>query len=367
MTGGAALPTAYEELHRRLEVPSDELCLRQEVVPVQDEMDVRLARQACRRMAELLASRMGEINLAALLTATSEVATNVVFHAGQGVIVVQMVNTLRGLGIRVTAVDRGPGIPNVELAMQDGFSTRGGLGSGLSGAERLSDQFSIWSEVGVGTVVSLLRVSDEKARLDGRRAGAKAWEGRRVHVGTAVRSAPGDGPCGDAHFYGECEGVQTLAVVDGLGHGRRAYAAACAATSYLSRHYMKPVQEVFQGLESALAETAGAAVSVVRIDEARSSVVFAGIGNVRGRLLLEDEVYLEPLPGIVGEGRSEYVATSFRYQAGAVITLFTDGLSDRVKLSDLPLPVLTNPRQCANELLARYWRGTDDALVLSAR
>jgi serine/threonine-protein kinase RsbT len=121
-------------------------------VPVGDESDVTVAR----RRARELASQQGlaEAHAEALATAVTEIARNIVIHAGAGEILLGAVEEPRR-GVVVTAYDRGPGIPNVEQAMQDGFSTKDSLGFGLSGARRLVDEFEIESKLGAGTTVIL--------------------------------------------------------------------------------------------------------------------------------------------------------------------------------------------------------------------
>ncbi len=107
-----------------------------------------------RQTAERLTAALGFTSTAAayVVTSVSELAANLVFHTTRGGTL-----TLRGLrcqeatGVEVVAADAGPGIADVAVAMQDGFSTNGGLGSGLPGVRRLMDEFDITSEVGVGT------------------------------------------------------------------------------------------------------------------------------------------------------------------------------------------------------------------------
>jgi serine/threonine-protein kinase RsbT len=89
--------------------------------------------------------------LDAIATAVSELARNIVDHAHDGEIVL----TPLADGLEVVARDRGPGIPDIQRALQDGFTTSNGLGCGLSGARRLVDQLEIASELGVGTVVRI--------------------------------------------------------------------------------------------------------------------------------------------------------------------------------------------------------------------
>jgi len=91
-----------------------------------------------------------------IITAASELARNTIQHGGGGQALIEMINDGVRRGLRLTFEDRGPGIPNIELAMRDGYSTQGGLGLGLSGAKRLSNEFAISSNGG-GTRVVITR------------------------------------------------------------------------------------------------------------------------------------------------------------------------------------------------------------------
>lgn len=122
-------------------------------IPILSEVDIVAARRQGRVMAETLGFSSSEQALIA--TAISEVARNIVNYAQQGEIVLTLLeeNARRGLGI--VARDEGPGIPDLALAMRDGYSTGGGLGLGLPGSKRLMDEFDLASQVGVGTTVSM--------------------------------------------------------------------------------------------------------------------------------------------------------------------------------------------------------------------
>lgn len=126
-----------------------ELC-----IPIASEVDIVLARQEGRNLAAQLGASASEMALIA--TAISEVARNIVSYARQGEIVLRMVEGSQR-GISVVARDQGPGIADIDRAMRDGYSTGGGLGLGLPGARRLMDEFSIVSEVGKGTTVSMTK------------------------------------------------------------------------------------------------------------------------------------------------------------------------------------------------------------------
>lgn len=121
-------------------------------IVIESPADVVTARQQGRALAAKLG--FTGTDLTVIATAISEVARNILEYARTGEILIDQVykpNGTRGLGI--TAVDKGPGIANVSLAMQDGFTTGRGLGLGLPGARRLMDEFEIHSQLGQGTRV----------------------------------------------------------------------------------------------------------------------------------------------------------------------------------------------------------------------
>ncbi len=122
-------------------------------VPVREEADVFVARARARE----LAARQGfpDGRAAALATAVSEVARNIVLHAGAGEVLLDVAREGGRHGVVVVARDEDPGIADVEAAMRDGYSTAGGLGLGLPGARRLVDEFTLESAVGRGTTVTM--------------------------------------------------------------------------------------------------------------------------------------------------------------------------------------------------------------------
>jgi len=121
-------------------------------VPIRTEADIVSARQTGRRMATDLGFSAGQLTMIA--TAISELARNVVTYAGSGEVVLEHCANGARRGIVVVARDDGPGIADVEAAMQDGYSTGRSLGLGLPGARRLMDEFHIISEPGIGTTVT---------------------------------------------------------------------------------------------------------------------------------------------------------------------------------------------------------------------
>jgi serine/threonine-protein kinase RsbT len=120
---------------------------------ITSDADVIAARQRGRELAAQHGFTAGDQTVIAV--AISEIARNIVRYAKAGEVVLRTINSANRMGIVVIARDQGPGIRDVELALQDGYSTSGGLGLGLPGARRLVDEFDITSEVGKGTTVTM--------------------------------------------------------------------------------------------------------------------------------------------------------------------------------------------------------------------
>ncbi|MCI0651192.1 MAG: ATP-binding protein [Planctomycetes bacterium] len=122
-------------------------------VQIRSDADVVLARQEGRRFASRL--EFSSSDLTVISAAISEIARSILEYARTGDMHIKLAEKNGRVGIVVVARDEGPGIRDVELAMQDGYSTSGGLGLGLPGARRLMDEFELRSEVGRGTTVTM--------------------------------------------------------------------------------------------------------------------------------------------------------------------------------------------------------------------
>ena len=122
-------------------------------VAINSDQDIVGARQKGRTLATALGFSAADATLIA--TAISELARNIVSYARKGEIRLQRVPNSTHPGIMVIASDDGPGIPNIQQAMRDGFSTSGSLGLGLPGVRRLMDEFEIVSQTGRGTTVTV--------------------------------------------------------------------------------------------------------------------------------------------------------------------------------------------------------------------
>lgn len=127
-------------------------------IAISSDVDIVKARQAGRRVAENVGFVFTELALVA--TAISELARNIVRYARSGEIAIRPITNSARRGIQIVAQDHGPGIRDVEQALQIGFSTAGGLGLGLPGVRRLMDEFDIQSKLGQGTTVRITKWKD---------------------------------------------------------------------------------------------------------------------------------------------------------------------------------------------------------------
>ncbi len=131
-------------------------------IQINSEIDIVTARQKGRDLAAQLGFTSTELTLIA--TAISEITRNIVEYAKRGEVCLSIVQQGNKRGIVVIATDKGPGISNIKLAMQDGYSTGKSLGLGLPGAKRLMDEFEIISEVGRGTKVIMKKWVQKNAQ-----------------------------------------------------------------------------------------------------------------------------------------------------------------------------------------------------------
>lgn len=124
-------------------------------VDIHSEWGIVAARQAGRNLAREIG--FGSVDQARITTAISELARNIYLYADKGKIQIEEVTSSGKRGVKIIAVDEGPGIKDLRRVMEDGFTTSGGLGAGLPGVKRLMDEFNIDSEVDAGTSITAIK------------------------------------------------------------------------------------------------------------------------------------------------------------------------------------------------------------------
>ncbi|MEU6549267.1 SpoIIE family protein phosphatase [Streptomyces sp. NPDC046915] len=297
-------------------------------IPVHDSTrvrDVRVAAEEAGAHARLDAHRTAVAALAA-----TELATNLLKHAGGGRVLINLVELppaddgARGPSVQLFALDHGPGIPDIGAAMRDGYTTVDtSLGAGLGTCLRMSSAFDLHSAHGRGTVVT--------ARIDGRSTDSRAGGASRTRAGGINVPLGRAEHSGDAWSWARSGPRTTLMLADGLGHGVKAAEASATAVDELRRTAHLPPAELLRHLHTALRRTRGAAVAVAQLDEDAGELRFAGVGNIGARL--HDGGSWQPLvshPGIVGAHFPAGVPLRrVPWHPDSLLVLHSDGLPSR--------------------------------------
>lgn len=300
-------------------------------VPVHDSTRVRDVRVA----VESAAGHVGldeERTADAALVAT-ELATNLLKHAGGGQMLIDVVDAYVGPApagrvrvVQIVALDHGPGIVDPSAALGDGYSTASSLGAGLGTCRRIADEFELQSSPGRGTV-ALARVHEVR----GTKTGHDAHTGFPLRVGGVNIPFAGADQSGDAWAWVPGADRLTLLVADGLGHGPAAALASDAAVRELRRCAHLAPAELLAQLHTALRDTRGAAVAVAQLDLAERILSFSGIGNIGARLRTGDSWRaLLSHPGIVGAHRPARVPRmQVPWAPDSLLVMHSDGLPSR--------------------------------------
>ena len=191
-----------------------------------------------------------------------------------------------------------------------------------------------------------------------------------ISWGVASRELPGQTVCGDLHLVQPYDGGVLVAAVDGLGHGDEATLAAKTAVGVLERHAGEPLATQFKRCHEALIKTRGVVMTVATIRASDGQLNWLGVGNVEALLLradrentgLHDRVLLRG--GLVGYQLPELRASTTTLQPADLLIFATDGISPGFTEGVIRTD---SPQQIADRILRRYFRGTDDALVLVVR
>jgi anti-sigma regulatory factor (Ser/Thr protein kinase) len=294
-------------------------------------------------------SRAAEVSLV-----VTELATNQVRHAGSGSVLLRVRRTGLEAALEVLAVDAGPGMRDVAAAMLDGVSSGGTLGIGLGTLVRLTTAWDAWSAPGRGTAVAAVF--------------AVSGPAPDPAVPTGItRAMTGQTVCGDGWAWREDDGTTTLMVSDGLGHGPLAAAASHAAVRAFHDGPGGTPRALLGRVHDALRGTRGAAVAIVQ--RSGDTLRHAGVGNVAGTLHGTRSRSLLSNPGIAGSHASTIQETSYPLGPDDVVTLSSDGLTDRVSMADYPGLATRTPLVVAGVLLRDFGVRRDDAClaVLPAR
>ncbi|WLI91190.1 SpoIIE family protein phosphatase [Massilia sp. R2A-15] len=318
--------------------------------------DIAAARRAGQSMADAIG--FGDVGAGRLALLISEAATNILKHAVEGRIFLSEARSGAHRGIDVVALDAGPGIGNLALALRDGVSSVGTAGTGLGAMRRLADEFDAYAPRDKGAAFFM-----------------RLWNGAPPPApyppftfGALTVPIAGEDQCGDAWGMACSHGALSLMAIDGLGHGADAAVAAHAAlTAMAARPNLAPGAQV-DNCHLALRATRGAALAVAQLEFGADKLRFAGIGNIAA-CVIDGTARKQMVShnGIVGHNMRKVQQFDHACPPGSLIIMHSDGLSTSWDLGQYPGLSVCNPALIAAVLLRDFGRARDDASVLVVR
>ena len=346
-------------------------------MPVSNEADatrtVIEAGSWCKRLG------LTALDSQAVSTAVSELSRNILKYAGRGEIVFSTLKKEGRRGLHVVASDRGPGIADIDSAMQDHFSSSGTLGLGLPGVRRLMDEFEIESSPGQGTRVSISKWAEGFEPLAGRPVPRRNTgvirptvvrleaQERRDETAAVLRPCRGERVSGDLAMVLEREDYTVLAVIDALGHGAEASQVAQRAGQIVAASDTRETMDIIMALQDGLKGSVGAAAGIAIFEQGSASLRFCGVGNTVARVFGREEQRFVSSPGILGEQIRTPSEQRLALAADDLFVLYSDGIRERFGASDYPQMRYQGAQHVANTLLERFGKDHDDASCVVLR
>ncbi|GAC1416186.1 MAG: anti-sigma regulatory factor [Acidobacteriaceae bacterium] len=309
-----------------------------------------------RRVSIAMAQRLGfdEARRSDIGIVVTEAATNILVHAATGELLICPFSSGNSAWLDIVALDSGPGIGNVDRAMEDGFSSTGTAGQGLGAIERLSDRASLYSQREKGTVYWSRFICGEAEPASS--------------AGVVNIPVHGEDACGDSFVIQTGSSRSLYMVVDGLGHGTGASEAAAEAVETFNRYSDERLTEIISRCHNALKKTRGAAMSIAAVDHERQTLTYSGVGNVSATLITGTTVrnllsQNGTLGAVLPRVPQEY---TYPVEQNTSLLMYSDGLSSRVNLSGYPGIQSRHAGLIAGVLYRDFGRKRDDATALFA-
>jgi len=333
---------------------------------VRIQINERSQTAEARRVARGMATAMGfdETRAEQVAIVVTEACTNLLKHAGSGELLIRstVADAAAESNLELLALDKGPGMLNLDQCLRDGFSTGSSGGEGLGAILRLSDVTDFYSEAGQGAAV-LARWSTAKAKTMAPRTATE------LHIGAVNVSKPGQEVCGDSWGAEQTEDEATILVADGLGHGMEAKTASMEAVRILHLAPKLSPGALVERVHQALRSTRGAAVAVARVDRARSTVTFSGIGNISAHIYAGpgSSQSLVSAYGTAGFQAQRLREFKYAWPENGILVMFSDGLGSHAGFNAHAGLALRDPALIAGVLYRDFTRGNDDATAVVAK
>lgn len=311
-----------------------------------------------------------------LATIMAELGTNIIKYANRGELRVCRKENQRNVDIEIWAQDKGPGMPDIDLAMQDHYSTGGSLGLGLPGVKRMADEFWLRSSHQSGTLAFA------RKRIRGKSTGSETFKPydsninklssyqnirRKVpyELGMTVRPCTGQLLSGDSIVKLETDQGILLAIVDATGHGKKAAEIAKKIEGIVMRYGRDlNLGSLMEVIHKELRGSLGAAVALLDIDLTRECFRYVAVGNIRAYKL-----GLNPWRGLSRDGvMGSRFPTPYeqfdKLESGDLLLLWTDGIPDLECLQHAKSFSFRSAPHIAKKLVQELGKSYDDAACM---
>jgi anti-sigma regulatory factor (Ser/Thr protein kinase)/type III secretion system FlhB-like substrate exporter len=325
-------------------------------IHISNPSDIADARRVALRLG--LERELDDSTRGRVAVIVTELGTNLVRYATGGRLLIGCHAYDHGCELEVISIDSGPGIPGLNRCIQAAHAVAGKSGTGLATVQSLSTDFSLYSMVGRGTVLL-----------------SRAWVAHRAspsaisprshfeHSGICI-AAVGETMSGDAWDIRIEDEKATIVVADRLGHGLEAADASATELEAVGKQHGSPSAALGHA-RSYMRLPRDAAVAAAEVNARAGTVVFAGAGNIAGRIIsAAKQKDLVSQPGTLGAQARALHEISYSWPDHSIVVLHSDGLSSDWNLSNVAGLLQCDPAVIAGWLLRDYTRGADDVSVV---
>lgn len=310
-------------------------------------------------------------------TIVSELAMNITKFATRGGSILFNLQLESPAFVEIIAQDQGPGIADINLALSDHYSSSGTLGVGLPGVKRMSDEFTMKSEPGQGTQVTVRKYLSLSNSFAPRARPAESAPAS-ASANTATSNKPetsllarinrpcyGEAVSGDLCYYQQNGANQFLALIDVLGHGQEAYQLACRCQSWLVQHNKPDLISVISDLHQEIRGSRGIAMTLACLHG--NQLELAGVGNTI-MYLVNDQVQLfSAQPGVIGCNLPRLQTTRLHLHDGDILIFTSDGISEHIDSQQFLARKHFPLKRLVMSLLNDFGKIYDDASCMALR
>ena len=313
-----------------------------------------------RRVAAAMGTSAGlnEQECGKLSLVVTEAGTNLIKHAGSGEMILHPLHAGSFQGVQVLALDKGPGDPNIDKCLKDGYSKAGTSGNGLGAIIRMSRNFDIYSQPGVGTALCAEVWAND----------APAGAARHMDIGSFCKSMTGESVCGDDASTHEDETRGLCLIIDGLGHGAFAQQAANTGTRLFEQYRQREPLETLDFIHKGMTATRGGCGSIAAMNWGSHTLKYCGIGNISA-ILASPGVRrnLVSMNGTLGQNPLKLKDFNYPWSENDLLIMHSDGMTANWNFDAYPGLMERRPALIAGVLYRDFCRRRDDFSIIVAR